>query len=318
MKSIQADARVLAAGRFRPFLAQAMARLEMEWATPNSQRDLAALATELRPRQERLRDAARRVMAWSLEGESGVEAAATEAQRNDSVAASVFHGWLAQVFSATLNDEINALNMGQATGVGFDRVRLVLRLLEDASTLRTRDMATGQSTLWDDLGTADVTETRDLILVRSLDRALTALAGMSVFGTEDVSMWRWGAVHAVRFGSIIPGPGSVLSIPRDNDMMFPRGFPRHGGLDVVDASQPGLGGTNFTFGSGPSQRFVIELDPAGVRAFNAIPGGQSADNTSRHHRDGAELWRQNQYHEVPRAETAVVAAATRHLRFVAP
>lgn len=318
MKSIQADAHNAAAGRFRPFLAQAMARLEMEWATPNSQRDLAALATELRPRQERLRDAARRVMAWSLEGESGVEAAATEAQRNDSVATSIFHGWLAQVFSASLNDEINALNMGQATGVGFDRVRLVLRLLEDASTLRTRDMATGQSTLWDDLGTADVTETRDLILVRSLDRALTALAGMSVFGTEDVSMWRWGAVHAVRFGSIIPGPGSVLSIPRDNDTMFPRGFPRHGGLDVVDASQPGLGGTNFTFGSGPSQRFVIELDPAGVRAFNAIPGGQSADNTSPHHRDGAELWRQNQYHEVPRAETAVVAAATRHLRFVAP
>jgi len=318
MKALQADVRVLAAGRFRPFLAQAMARLEMEWASPGSQRDLGTLATLLRPRQERLRDAVRRVMAWSLDGASGVEGTATEAQRNDSVATSIFHAWLAQVLGATLNDELNALNMGQPSSIGFDRIRLVLRLLEEASTLQTRDMATGQSTLWDDLGTTDVNETRDFILLRSLDRALSTLEGASLFNTADVTLWRWGAIHTVRFGSIIPGPGAVLSIPRDNDGMFPRGFPRPGGLDVVDASQPGLGGSNFTFGSGASQRFVIELDPAGPRAFNAIPGGQSAHTSSPHHRDGAELWRQNRYHEVPHAEASVVAAATRHLRFLAP
>lgn len=318
LKAIQADVQILAAGRLRPFLAQAMARLELEWTTPNSQRDLTALANELRPRRDRLRDAARRVMAWSLRGESGVEAGATDAQRGDAVATSIFHAWLGQVSAAALNDEFAALNMGQPTSVGTDRIRLILRLLEDASGLQTRDMATGQSTLWDDLSTADAAETRDLILARALDRALTALASAAVFNADDPNLWRWGAVHTVRFGSIIPGPGAVLSIPRDGDPMFPRGFPRPGGIDVVDASHPGLGTTSFSFGSGPSQRFVIELDPAGPRAFNAIPGGQSADNTSPHFRDGAELWRQNQYHEVPRAEPAVVAAATQHLRFLAP
>ena len=128
MKAIQGDVQILAAGRLRPFLAQAMARLELEWTTPNSQRDLAAIANELRPRRDRLRDAARRVMAWSLRGESGVEASATEAQRGDAVAASIFHAWLGQVSSAALNDEFAALNMGQAAGVGTDRIRLILQI----------------------------------------------------------------------------------------------------------------------------------------------------------------------------------------------
>jgi penicillin amidase len=316
MKSIQADAHVTAAGRYRPFLMQALARMEMEWTTPNSQRDLAALATTLRPRQERIREAARRVMAWSLEGESGVEASATEAQRNDSVATTIFHAWAGQLFNALINDELAVLNMGQASGVGVDRTRFTLRILEDVATLRTRDMATGQSTLWDDLATTDVTETRDFIILRSLDRGLASLEAMNAYNTQDMGMWRWGQLHTVRFSSIIPGPGAALSIPREGDTMFPRGFPRHGGIDVVDASFPGLTAPNFSFGSGASQRLVVELDATGPRAFNAIPGGQSANTGSAHFRDGAELWRQNQYHEVPRAEAAVVAAATRHLRFV--
>ncbi len=314
MKTLQGDARVLAGGRFRPFLMQAMARLEMEWATPGSQRDLAALATTLRPRQARLRDAAQRIMAWSLEGATGTDAAATAAQRSDAVAATLFHAWLGPALNGLFNDEAAALNMGQSQSAGFDRVRAALFLLENPMMARTRVEATGQSSLWDDLATADVTETRDFILVRALDQALTNLE--MAYMTPDVTRWLWGERHTVRFGSIIPGPGSVLSIPGMSDTMFPRGFPRPGGLDVVDASQPGLGGTNFSFGSGASQRFVVEMDPMGPRAFNAIPGGQSADNRSPHFRDGAELWRQGRYHEVPRAEAAVVAASTRHLRFI--
>ncbi len=37
--------------------------------------------------------------------------------------------------------------------------------------------------------------------------------------------------------------------------------------------------------------------------------------TDAHFRDGAELWRQNQYHPVPISAADVVAASERHLRF---
>ncbi len=314
MKSIQADAQVEAGARFRPFLMQAMQRLEMEWATPGSQRDLAALATSARPRQERLRDAARRIMEWSLDSPSGFEMGATDAQRRDSVATTLFHAWLGQVVRNAFDDELAALNEGQSDGVGIDRLRVALYLLEHPMDASTRDMSTSQSVLWDDMTTADVSETRDLILARALDRALTGLE--MAYGTADLGMWLWGRFHTVQFESIVPGPGEALSIPRDGDTTFPRGFPRHGGIDVVDAANFGLGGFNFSFGSGASQRFVVELDPAGPRAFNAIPGGQTMVRDDRHFRDGAELWRQNQYHPVPIAAADVVRAAERHLRFV--
>jgi penicillin amidase len=315
MRALQGDSTVLAGGRFRPFLMQAMARLEAEWTLAGTHRDLSTLATTLRPRQERLREAARRMMEWSLDGASGVEATATPAQVRDAVGASLFHGWIGQVLNGAFNDEITALNEGETDRVSFDRLRMALFLLEQPMNARTRDMSTGQSVLWDDLSTADVNETRDVILLRALD---STLAGLEMaFSTADMAMWRFGRLHTVRFGSIIPGPGAALSIPREGDMMFPRGFPRPGGFDVVDASGPGLGGFNFSFGSGASQRLVVELDPMGPRAFPASPGGQSANTGSANFRDGAELWRMNQYHPVHIKVADVVGAATRHLRFAA-
>ncbi len=313
MKAIQADAQVEAGARFRPFLAAAMTRLEAEWTTPNTHADLAALATALRPRQAAIRDAASRIAMWSLDSPTGTDAGATDAQRRDAIATTIFHTWLGRVLTGTLADELTALNAGQANSVGVDRVRVVLHLLEHPNDLRARNATTMQSALWDDMATADVNESKDYILLRALDQALTALQTATM--SADASTWLWGRLHTVRFGSIIPGPGEALSIPPSGDTMFPNGFPRHGGLDVVDASQPGLGGTNFSFGSGASQRFVVELDPAGPRAFNAIPGGQSMVRNNSHFRDGAELWRQNQYHPVPLRVTDVVAASERHLRF---
>lgn len=312
MKSIQGDAQVEAGARYRPFLAQALARLELEWTTPGSQSDLAALATALRPRQERIRDAGRRIMTWTLDSPSGFEEGVTAAQRTDSAATTIFHGWLGQVVRNAFDDELAALNEGQSSGVGIDRVRVALYLLERPMDARTRDMVTGQSLLWDDLTTAEA-ETRDLILLRALDRALAGLE--TAYASPDVTTWLWGRFHTVQFESIVPGPGANLSIPRAGDTAFPRGFPRHGGIDAVDAANFGLGGFNFSFGSGASQRFVVELDPAGPRAFNAIPGGQTMVTGDRHFRDGAELWRRNQYHRVPLTVTDVVGASERHLRF---
>ncbi len=313
MKSIQADAQVEAGARYRPFLAQALARLEMEWTTPGSQPDLMALAATLRPRQDRVREAARRIAEWSLDSPSGMEMGVTDAQRRDSVATTLFHGWVGQVLNGLFNDELNALNAGQSSGVGIDKLRVALYLLEHPADLRARNATTMQSAMWDDMTTADVTETRDLILLRSLDQALTGL--QMAYGSADFTMWLWGQFHTVQFESVIPGPGAALSIPPDRDTMYPRGFPRHGGIDVVDAANFGLGGFNYSFGSGASQRFVVDVDPAGIHAFNAIPGGQSMRRTDAHFRDGAELWRQNQYHPVPISAADVVAASERHLRF---
>ena len=307
MQSVQGDHTVLAGGRFRPFLMSAFARLEAEWTAAGTHPELAALALTLRPRAERLRDAAARMQAWTLDGASGVESDATPAQRRDAVATTLFHGWVSRVLRGAFNDETAALRVG-----GFDSIRAALHLLERHAELRART-AGGESVLWDDLTTAAVTETRDVVLLRSLDEAMADLE--RVTGTADVDRWLWGALHTVRFTSLIPGTESTLSIPPNGDAMFPRGFPRPGGIDVVDASGPGLGGSNYSFGSGASQRFTVELLPTGPRAFNALPGGQSIDTGSPYFRDEAELWRTNRSHAVPFREAEVVAEAGARWRF---
>ncbi len=307
MQAVQGDHTVLAGGRFRPFLISAFARLEAEWTTPGAHPDLAALALTLRPRADRLRDAAMRVQAWTLDGASGVESDATPAQQRDAVATTIFHGWMSRVLRGTFADETTVLRVS-----GFDSIRAALHLLEHPNELRARTPA-GESVLWDDLATTGVTETRDVILLRSLDGAMADLERLTT--TADVTRWLWGTVHTVRFSSLIPGTDSTLSIPPTTDPIFPRGFPRPGGIDVVDASGPGLGGSNYAFGSGASQRFSVEPGPDGPHAFNALPGGQSIDTGSPHFRDEAELWRSNRTHAVPYREAEIVAEATSRWRF---
>ncbi len=313
MEAIQADTHVLLGGQLRPFLMEAMGRMEMAWANPTSQPDLAPLAMATMARQARLRDAAARLQAWSLDGASGV-GEATEAQRRDASATSIFHGWVVRLLANTFNDEATALSL-PGVSVGWDRLRTIVHLLRNPGQLQARNPMTQQSVLWDDLGTADVTETRDLILVRSLDEALTELE--RVFAAADIDMWRWGAQHTIRFNVLFPPLGPGVSIPASGDPMFPRGFPRPGGIDVLDASGPSTGSFNFSFGSGASQRFTVEMDPSGPIAHNALPGGQSIDPASPHHRDEAELWRTNRSHRIPLREADIVAQHARRIRIEA-
>jgi penicillin amidase len=147
--------------------------------------------------------------------------------------------------------------------------------------------------LWDDLATANVLETRDERVVRAIIAGYSFLNGRLGL---DRQQWRWGRLHTVQFGQVVPAldDNEQVSVPPDGDAAFPDGFPRHGDLGAVDPGNYGIyGTTSFTFGSGASQRLVVEMTPSGPRPFNAIPGGQNEDPDSPHHADEAEHWRHN-------------------------
>ncbi len=65
---------------------------------------------------------------------------------------------------------------------------------------------------------------------------------------------------------------------------------------------------DLSYRHGPVQRFVSDVDPAGPRAWNALPGGAVWDSASSHFADEAEHWRVNQVHDVPFDLDDVVAA----------
>lgn len=319
MEGVQNDHIVLAGGRFRPFVASAMARLEAEWRTPGTNPDLSALATTTMPRQAQLRDAAARLMAWTLDSPSGVDDAVGSPAQRDSVATTLFHGWLVAFQLALFGDELAALG-DSAAGLSFNlgtydyaAVDASLALLEHPMQAQTWSAAQGQPAIFDDLRTTNTVETRDAIILSALDAALTQLA--RVAGGADVDTWRWGTLHTVRFESMIPGPGATLSIPQTSDTRFPNGFPRPGGLETVDVGDPGSSNWNFSYGTGPAIRFTVDMDPAGPRAFNVLPGGNDINVRSRHHADEAELWRTNRVHPIAQLEPEVAAAAESRVHY---
>jgi penicillin amidase len=257
----------------------------------------------------RLADVRTRLMAWSLETPHGV--GATDADEiADSVATTIWNAALSRILPRALGDEAAALGRGVGTSDGLRWMELALI---EPTRLAGLD-ASGESVFWDDVSTPEI-ELLETIVLRG------TLAGLDFLAAElgaDPAQWRWGRLHRVRFETVVPVIGTdVLSIPPEDDPIFPEGFPRHGDYEAVDVGNFGLfntGVNGFTHGSGASMRMVVEMTPTGPRAFNALPGGQVYDPDSPHHRDEADLWIANEAPALAFDEVDVVRTAERRMR----
>jgi penicillin G amidase len=187
--------------------------------------------------------------------------------------------------------------------------RAIVRLTNgDPTTFATYNPATKDSAIWDDLGTPTVIESRGDRMVRAM---LDALGDLATVAGSDLSKYRWAALHTITFEALLP-LWTNLSIPPSSDPVFgTTGFPRHGDLYSIDAADytfvPLGTPFDFTYGAGPTQRFVVDMDPMGPSAVNTLPGGEIWNPESPHFADEAELWRRNQVHPVPFLLADVVA-----------
>jgi penicillin amidase len=250
-------------------------------------------------------EAATRLAAWTSFRTPEATTSTDAAEIADSIATTIFNGILTRIGPIGLGDE--AERMGRASLSSA----YVARFVEE-SFAGTPEQQAALAIYWDDLRTDTITETREQAVVRATVAAFTFLRG--ALGA-DLATWRWGRLHTVRFSSVLPTVGTdVLSIPRQGDPTYPNGFPRHGDYGSVDPGQFGLWNTTrFSFGSGASQRLVVEMTEDGPIAFNALPGGQSIDPNSPHKQDEALLWIRNQQPRLAFQESEVRAAANRCL-----
>jgi penicillin amidase len=318
LQAIQADARSAMGAALTPSLLDAIDRAEEEKKTPGTHPDLTAVVADPLYKSATILAVRDLLDSWGkdadFEAASGVDADTNlpkNAAGKDAVevkasqATLVFNTWLVRVLGRTFGDELS--KMGVTYG-REDKAKAFLRLIKgDPATFATFDAATGDSSLWDDLTTPAV-ESRHERMVRALLDALTTLEALA---GPDLATYRWGTYHTITFEAVISIFGK-LTIPPSTDDVFPHGFPRHGdsfGVDSSDFSFVGLSQAPlFNYAHGPSQRFVIDMDPSGPKAFNALPGGNVWDAKSPHFRDEAEYWRRNQAHAVPFLLTDVIAA----------
>ncbi|MEZ4374315.1 MAG: penicillin acylase family protein [Polyangiaceae bacterium] len=266
VQKIQADNLSLEAERMRDFLLAAADALP-------------ARVTELN-----LTDAIERIRNWKLTTPSGVAAdyrtdsGPSAEEIDESVASSIFFAWLPRFRNSVFDDELK--EYGTSLG-STDKARAMFNLLEHPDLT-----ATGTS-LFDDVTTTDVVETKDELMLQAMADALTFLAGKDAFNSSDMTTWRWGQLHGMQIKDLFGLFSDTAFITRGP-------YPRGGSNYTVDVAGQGGSTTNFIYGSGPQMRFVAELRPDGIVSRNALPGGQSDDPESKHYEDLLQMWLRNE------------------------
>ncbi|MEZ4472454.1 MAG: penicillin acylase family protein [bacterium] len=333
MARIQADNRSSAGARFAPYLLEVLAGTQAMLADPVVLEGADARVGELYTQNaERFAEVEARLRAWvaaDFPTPSGVETfyhAVAPGEAELSVATTLFNAWLGHFTEAVLGDErmTPGSRMTDDQAMGRAMHNLVFGRGE-ANPLRLAsfDPATGESALFDDVTTPDITERSDEIALRALAAALDFLEsepsapGEGGYGTPDMDAWRWGLRHQVRFESIlapfvggIGGFAAIISrfgiepsalpladgpLPAGDPRRGLKGFPRGGDNYAVDSADTDLRPRDFTYRNGPVKRMVIALHPDGrVSGQNIIPGGQSGLTDSPHFADQAALWLGNQ------------------------
>ena len=243
----------------------------------------------------------------------------TDEERADAVSSSIYHAWVKQIWEA-----LPPPPPTDFSGTSWQNWeipwRLVLHLLEDidrtdpAFKVWTKG-SNGDSTMWDDPATTQV-ETRTEVLLGALSRSLDLLE--QKFGSADMSTWLWGKLHQVRFQHVF-GQGGLPAYD-----IGP--IPAPGGFWTVNAAPPWIAADNFTFYLGPSQRLVVLLDPAGIKAVNVLPGGENGNpgsaaaynqiNPATHYGDLIPKWINGETVEMRVSRQAVAADNQRHIKYV--
>lgn len=326
LAALQGDVRSSLGALLTPRLLDALKFAEEERVNPGSYPELASVVATSRYQNADIDGIFHALQDWGTQqdyqAETGLDPdtgkpVGNAGELNAAQATLIFNAWLTRLLGRVFSDEFSLVDVHNAifdSTSGLDRqlsVRALVRLwTSDPSSLATYDSAQADSALWDNLNTpAFETRSQDVVLA-----LLDAIDDLTKAYGSNRSGWLWGKAHTVTLESGVPSWS--FDVPAKSNVRFAHGFPRHGDEFAVDAADYDLARSpgqapSFAFSSGAAERFVIDLDPNGPRAFDALPGGAIGDPASAHFSDEAELWRKNQNHPIPFSASDVLQASAR-------
>lgn len=208
-------------------------------------------------------------------------------QRADSAAAAIYNTWLASLAWSLLGagEDRAAFDRYHAWRESFVCLALPALLDRDPPAWTT-SAAAG----WDALLHATLADAIELLVERL---------------GADRSLWRWGALHRVRFAhplARMPGLASVF-VAAEHELGGDEQTVLQGGFDGRDG---------FEAAVVPSWRLVADLGDVD-RSMAILTTGQSGNPASPHWNDQAALWIAGELRPAPVTRPAVEAAAERRL-----
>lgn len=217
-----------------------------------------------------------------------------EAER--SAAAALFNAAMVYILDAVFADELGALSLPDSADFAAIRspqvlARALIYLLEGGSALQSFDLAAQESSIFDDLGTPELVETRVTIFVRALMQARARFNASEPLGTAlgraipsprsvDPQKWVWGKMHGLWLAPLLAGSDAALQRPAEHEAQPLLEVPGAG--FSVSGCAYDLRDYDFGCTSGAALRMVHVMDPAQPRTYLSLPGGYVMDPQSPH------------------------------------
>ena len=139
--------------------------------------------------------------------------------------------------------------------------------------------------MWDDINTSQKENLTD-ILERTLVLADENI--ISLFGTEDYEKWSWGELHTITYPTNLLGEAGIPILTNIVNI----GPVKAGGSSLAINSTDWGFGDDFTIGSYPSMRMVVDLSNFD-NSLTVLPSGQSGHVMSKYYDDQVDNWISN-------------------------
>ncbi len=314
MQRIQSDVVLHDATVLVPYIEQAY----RDAATPGAPPQLAAFAAD-----PAVTEAVQRLAGWDGSTPTGIPEGYDAADLNgvpgtpsagevaNSIAATIYSLWRGQIVKSTIDATLQRVGLSSVLPSG-DRALVALHHLLD--TFPTAHGVGGSGLNFFAVpGVASPEAARDVLLLESVKDALN-LAASPAFaaafgGSTRQDDYRWGKLHRITFAHPLDGPFSIPPAAGFGDLGpgLP-GLATDGGYDTVDAATHAVRAATvngFTFGSGPSRRFIGDAQPNGIEATQVIPGGESGEPADPTFGNQLGLWLTNDAHPALQTRNAV-------------
>jgi len=197
----------------------------------------------------------------------------------ESRATAIYSMWRSMFIRRTIDNTLNGMGLG-SYAPGSSQVVVDLRkLVEDGG-----QSASGVNFFNE--GASDQATDVKVAMLKALSSALDRFDEADFRAAfqacdGDPSDYRWGCLHRIVFSSPLGEPFSVPTAFGAFPAPFASlpGIPTDGGFGTVDAASHSARAdtvNGFMFASGPTNRLVVQVNRAGMRAESVWPGGTSA------------------------------------------
>ncbi|MBQ4915414.1 penicillin acylase family protein [Maribacter sp. MMG018] len=211
-----------------------------------------------------------------------------------SVEATMYTRWVYYLLKNTFKDELGTEMFGQLLST-----HLIKRTIAPM-------VANKKSIWWDNVSTADVVESREVIVQHSFLDAIRSLKESLGPNSTD---WTWNKVHTIEHGHPI---GQVKAL-RSFFNVGP--FPVHGTREVINNLAFPIDSTGlYKVSSGPSTRRVIDFSDI-ENSLSILPTGQSGNPFSEHYDDQAEMYVNGKFRKMMMNEEEIKSTASSVLVF---